>query len=70
MHVFVLMVYLGYGDDRILLSEDMYFHRVDFCNKVASEVVKRYSTHGIEVEDRVVAYCVPKYLNQVPKNVY
>jgi hypothetical protein len=37
---------------------------------VASEVVKRYSTHGIEVEDRVVAYCVPKYLNQVPENVY
>jgi len=70
MHVFVLMVYMGYGDDRTLLSEDMYFHRVDLCNKVASEVVKRYSTHGIEVEDRVVAYCVPKYLNQVPKNVY
>jgi hypothetical protein len=37
---------------------------------VASEVVKRYSTHGIEVEDRVVAYCVPKYLNQAPENVY
>ena len=70
MHVFVLMVYLGYGDDRTLLSEDMYFYRVDLCNKEASEVVKRYSTHGIEVEDRVVAYCVPKYLNQVPKNVY
>ncbi len=70
MHVFVLMVYLGYGDDRALLSGDMYFQRVDFCNKVASELVKRYSTHGIAQEDRVVAYCVPKYLNQVPKNVY
>ena len=70
MHVFVLMVYIGYGDGRVLLEENMYFYRADHCNNVAEEVVKRYSTHGITLEDRVVAYCVPKYLEEMPKNVY
>jgi hypothetical protein len=70
MHVFVLMVYIGYGDGRALFSEDMYFYRADHCNSVANEVVKRYSTHGITLEDRVVAYCVPKYLEEIPENVY
>jgi len=70
MHVFVLMVYIGYGENRVLLEENMYFYRVNHCNSVANEVVKRYSTHGITLEDRVVAYCVPKYLEEMPENVY
>ena len=70
MHVFVLMVYIGYGDNRVLLEENMYFYRVNHCNSVANEVVKRYSTHGITLKDRVVAYCVPKYLEGMPENVY
>ena len=61
MHVFVLMVYIGYGENRVLLEENMYFYRVSHCNSVANEVVKRYSTHGIALEDRAIAYCLPKY---------
>ena len=48
MHVFALMVYLGYGEGRTLISEGMYFMKIDVCNRVAS--------------DRVVAYCVIKDL--------
>jgi len=62
MHVFALMVYLGYGEGRTLISEGMYFMRIDVCNRVASEMVKRYSSHGIHLDDRVVAYCIVEEL--------
>ena len=43
MHVFVLMLYLGYGDERTLVIDDMYFKQVNYCNKLAESLVKRYS---------------------------
>ena len=64
------MVYIGYGENGVLLEVNMYFYRVSLCYSVAREVVKRYSTHGITLKDRVVAYCVPKYLEGMPENVY
>ena len=63
MHVFVLMLYLGYGDERTLVIDDMYFQRIDYCNKVGESLVKRYSTHGISTKDRAVAYCLPMRLS-------
>jgi|MDTC01.1.fsa_nt_gb hypothetical protein len=68
MHVFVLMLYLGYGDERTLVIDDMYFKQVNYCNKVAESLVKRYSTHGIGLSDRAVAYCVPTRLEDPTKH--
>jgi len=70
MHVFVLMVYMGYGDDRVLTSSNMRFYNIDHCNYVASAVVRRYSSHGITTKDRVVAYCVPEKLEDNSLPVY
>jgi len=53
------MVYLG--SPRELISEDtMVFNNIEHCNYYAREITRRYSSHGIAPEDRVVAYCLPK----------
>jgi len=58
MYYFVLMVYLG--SPRELIEDTMVFNNIEHCNYYAREITKRYSTHGIAPEDRVVAYCLPK----------
>ena len=53
------MVYLG--SPRELISEDtMVFNNIEHCNYYAREITRRYSSHGIAPQDRVVAYCLPK----------
>lgn len=65
IHAFLLMVYLGIGDDRRLISNDMYFRDVRTCNFFAKELSKRYSTYAaMDKRDRATAYCVPKYIRE------
>ena len=47
MYAFVLMLYLGYGSERKLVVDDLYFSQLNVCNRVAEALVERYSTHGI-----------------------
>jgi hypothetical protein len=74
MHVFLLLVYLGVGDDRVLISNDMYFRSILNCNFYASEVSKRYGNFQyhdwMDNRDRVTAYCVPKYIKSGSVEVY
>lgn len=74
MHVFLLLVYLGVGDDRVLVSNDMYFKSILNCNFFASEVSKRYGNYQysdwIDNRDKVTAYCIPKYINPNTVEVY
>jgi hypothetical protein len=74
MHVFLLLVYLGVGDDRVLVSNDMYFRSILDCNFFASEVSKRYGNYQysdwIDNRDKVTAYCIPKYINPNTVEVY
>jgi hypothetical protein len=74
IHVFLLMVYLGVGEDRRLISDNMYFRSVSDCNFFASEVTKRYGNYEygyyLDPRDRVTAYCVPKYLQKGSVEVY
>ena len=46
MYAFVLMLYLGYGSERKLVVDDLYFSQLNVCNRVAEALVERYSTHG------------------------
>ncbi len=62
MYVFLLVLYIGTGDDRKLVDATLTFNLLDDCNSHAAALVKRYSTHGITLSDRAVAYCVPKLL--------
>lgn len=59
MTVFLLMLWFGWGDDRTLSPERIYFHRIDHCNYVAHQLTKRYTSYMVEPSDRVTAYCVP-----------
>ena len=74
MHVFLLMVYLGTGDSRKLISNDMYFRSVTDCNYYAKELTKRYGNYQsidrMDSRDRVTAYCVPKYIKKDSIEVY
>lgn len=64
VHVFLLMLYIGVGDDRRLVSNDMYFSSVTRCNYFAKELSKRYSTYAaMDKRDRATAYCLPKYIS-------
>lgn len=68
VHVFLLMVYLGTGDDRRLSSADMYFRDINTCNYFANRLAKRYGNYRyyehIDPRDRVTTYCVPKYIKE------
>ena len=74
MHVFLLMVYLGVGDDRKLVSGDMYFESITRCNYFAKELAKRYGNfggaRGLDKRDRATAYCVPKFIKIGSVEVY
>ena len=74
IRVFLLLVYLGVGDERRLVSDDMYFKSVKECNFYASELSKRYGNYGyidrMDKKDRVTAYCVPKYIKEGSIGVY
>lgn len=65
-HVFLLLVYIGAGDDRYLASNDMFFASIERCNWFASQVSRRFaSPNHLEYnsKDKVVAYCVPKLID-------
>ena len=65
IHVFLLQLYLGIGEDRRLISKDMYFRNITTCNFFAKELSKRYSTYAaMDKRDRATAYCVPKYVRE------
>lgn len=73
-HVFLLLVYLGVGDERYLASNDMYFRSILECNFFAAEIAKRYGTHSsldaIDRRDRATVYCIPKLVNTKSVEVY
>lgn len=74
IHVFLLMVYLGTGDDRRLVSNTMYFRSVTECNFFASQVSKRYGNYTyrdyLDPRDKVTAYCLPKHIIEGSVEVY
>lgn len=74
IHVFLLMVYLGVGEDRRLISDNMYFRSINDCNYYADRVSKRYGNYEhlfkMDKRDMVTAYCVPKYIKEGSVEVY
>jgi len=74
IHAFLLMAYLGTGDSRALISNDMYFYSIDKCNYFASQLAKRYgnyvSSQFTDPKDRVTVYCIPKRVDPRSVEVY
>lgn len=74
LDVFLLLVYLGTGDQRRLESGSMYFRSIVTCNYFAKEVSRRYGNYSyldyVPPQDRVTAYCVPRTVNPQKVRVY
>lgn len=58
VHAFLLFVFVGLGDDKRLVSNDMYFRSVDSCIYYA----QRLHHQG----QLITSYCIPKL---VPKGM-
>jgi hypothetical protein len=73
-HVFLLLVWLGTGDDRRLESADLFFRSLTECNYFASQITKRYGNYSysdyIDARDRATAYCVPRNVEAGSVKVY
>jgi hypothetical protein len=50
IHVFVLFVFLGIGEDKQLKSSDMYFYDIQRCNYFADQMRK----------SDITTYCLPR----------
>ena len=57
-HIFVLVIWLGIGEDRKIISDDIEFANLQHCIAYARLIVMRF---GYETpKDRALAYCIPK----------
>jgi len=74
LDVFLLLVYLGTGDQRRLESGSMYFRSIVTCNYFAKEVSRRYGNYSysdyVPPQDRATAYCVPRTVDPQKVRVY
>lgn len=74
IHVFLLMVYLGVGEDRRLISDNMYFRDLNECNYFAHQLAKRFGNYELlykmDKRDMITSYCLPKYLKEGSVEVY
>jgi len=74
IHVFVLLLWLGQGDSKKLVSGDMYFYDIVECNWYAAQVTKRYGNFRyrdhVPPELKATAYCEPRYIKKGSVQVY
>lgn len=59
IHVFLLFVYVGVGEDKRLVSNDMYFRSVDDCVYFAQRLHKQ--------GQKITAYCLPQLVDENTK---
>ena len=59
IHVFLLFVFVGLGEDKRLVSNDMYFRSVDDCVYFAQRLHKQ--------GQNITAYCLPKVIDENTK---
>ena len=59
IHVFLLFVFVGIGEDKRLKSNDMYFRSIDDCVYFAQQLHKQGNT--------ITAYCLPVVVNEKTK---
>jgi len=59
IHVFLLFVYIGIGEDERLVSKDMYVRDLNECVWYAQKLHKQ--------GQKITAYCLPKLVNEDTK---
>jgi hypothetical protein len=68
IHVFALMLYIGAGEDKKLISDDMYFRKIESCNYYAEQLIKSFGSHPNNDPRR--AYCIPKTVDPAKEQIY
>tara|TARA_R100001510_G_C7573848_1_gene149276 strand:- start:440 stop:628 length:189 start_codon:yes stop_codon:yes gene_type:complete len=56
IHVFLLYVYVGLGEDKRLVSNDMYFRSVDDCVYFSQRLHKQ--------GQKITSYCLPTLVDK------
>ena len=59
IHVFLLFVYVGVGEDKRLVSNDMYFRNVDDCVYFSQRLHKQ--------GQKITSYCLPVMVDKDTK---
>jgi len=59
IHVFLLFVFVGFGEEQRLKSNDMYFRSVDDCVYFAQRLHKQ--------GQKITAYCLPVMVDKDTK---
>jgi len=64
--VFVLMVFIGLGDNEKLHSDKMIFRSLVDCQWYAARIVNVYGNYGYTRPgtEKITAYCLPKELRE------
>jgi hypothetical protein len=62
IHAFLLFVYLGLGEEKRLVSNDMYFEDLERCTWFAQKLHKQGQS--------ITAFCLPKFVNSKEVRVY
>ena len=61
IHAFVLMVFVGVGEEKSLVSNDMHFRSIDECVYFAQRLHKQ--------GNNITAYCLPQLVDE-DKRIY
>ena len=59
IHAFLLFVYIGLGEEKRLVSKDMFFKDLNDCIWYAEKLNKQKSS--------ITAYCLPQQINKDSK---
>jgi len=72
--VFLLVMFLGTGDERREVKTNLRFYSVTECNFFARELARRYGNYQtierMDHRDRVTTYCVPQEIDPDELRVY
>ena len=72
--VFLLVMYLGTGDERRAVQTNLHFWSVTECNFFAKELARRYGNYRysdfMDRRDRVTIYCVPNTVDTTKVKVF
>jgi len=65
IHAFVLYVFLGLGDDKRAVSQDMIFRSLDDCSYFARNITRVYGSYEYHQpgSPKITAYCLPVYIS-------
>jgi len=60
IEVFAIVLWLGVGDDRVMVENNLHYRNIDQCLYVARALTARFTSYAVGSVDHATAYCLPK----------